>query len=150
MMKDLAAITKQLRELAEVLNAFKSEAVQLKLVDLLFTSGPEPEPHDRGKPRVPGRKANRRAKATIKEKKAAKAKSKPSALSGGGTALARLIEQGFFKQPRMIGEIVKYTSDQLALKLKPSDFSGKLARYVREGKLSRAKNAENQYEYTQA
>jgi hypothetical protein len=37
----------------------------------------------------------------------------------------------------------------MASKFKQSDFSGSLARYVRDGKLKRSKNSEGQYEYVQ-
>jgi len=36
MMKDFKQTTEQLRELAKVLNEFKSETVQIKLIELLF------------------------------------------------------------------------------------------------------------------
>ncbi len=38
---DISVLKKKLRELAEVVNAFKSEAVQLKIVELLFERSEE-------------------------------------------------------------------------------------------------------------
>ena len=49
-----------------------------------------------------------------------------------------------------IKNIVEHCDQNLALKYKQSDFSGALGRYVRDGKLKREKNDENQYEYTNA
>jgi len=39
MLKDLEQLKKQLAELAEVINSFKSEAVQLKIIEFIFKGG---------------------------------------------------------------------------------------------------------------
>jgi hypothetical protein len=64
--------------------------------------------------------------------------------------LDRLVSEGFFKKPRTIKELVEHCSHNLALKYKQSDFSGPLGRLTRDVKLKRTKNADKQYEYSQA
>ena len=50
-------------------------------------------------------------------------------------------------KPKTIGDIVKHCEHNMARKFKQNEFSGKLARLVRDGVLKRGKNADGQYEY---
>ncbi|MDE0854031.1 MAG: hypothetical protein OSA97_06375 [Nevskia sp.] len=154
MLKDFDATKKQLAELAEVINKFKSDAVQLRLIDLLF-SGATP-----GEPAAP-REASEKLPRRKKGKRAAKAESgsggggaksprKASSGSGAVATLQKIVDDDFFKQPRTISDICGHSSQTLARPMKSNDISGKLARLVREKVLSRTKNAEGQYEYKNA
>lgn len=132
-----------------MLNTFKSEAVQVKIVELLFQGNPVEEvayvkaeqPYmgirKRGRPRKeevvrPARMVVKRTRRKV----------------GPTQVLRRLMEENFFKTKRPIGDIVKYSNEKMNLPLKSNDFSGILMNYIREKKLTRDKNAETgQYEY---
>jgi hypothetical protein len=152
MIKNFDQIKKQLHELAEIVNAFKSETVQLRVVELIFSGDLEETQVDDFKgPDHVGHKNIR----TGKGKRTGVAESKSSGgakLVGRGAkaTMARLFDQGFFKKPQTIASLVEHCKINLASHFKQSDFSGALARYVRDGKLKRSKNKENQYEYTQS
>jgi len=153
MIKNFDVIKEQLKELAGVINSFKSEAVQLRLIELVFEAaeaGPEEKasggaPADAGRP---GRKARKQAaKPTAAP---ATPKSKGSGRPGGKAMLERLHGEGFFKKPKTIKQLVEHCEHNLAFKYKQSDFSGPLGRFTRDGKLKRTKNADKQYEYSEA
>lgn len=141
-MKDLNEIKGQLLELSEVVNNFKSEAVQLKIVEFILESEPEIESEAIGL--NPKKKVARRKKA----KKPTGKTAKKSIGQGAQAVLRRLIEEGFFGTSKSIGDIVQHCEHSMARKFKASDFSGKLARLVRDGTLVRNKNSDNKYEYT--
>ncbi len=155
-MKNFDRIKGQMTELSTIVNAFKSEAVQLRVIELIFGDDLLEDEEAKDKPTIAARiKARGR-----KPRKAVLAKGNTDSQGhqrptrnpgrGGRAILAKLYQEGFFKKPRTIREIVDHADTNLATKLKQSDFSGSLARYVRDGKLTRSKNAENQYEYAQS
>lgn len=157
MIKNFEEVKAQLRELADVINAFKSEAVQLRLVDLVFNAvsgeeiqkeSPKDEPHSPSG-RGSSRRKRRRPTPIANSSSGDTAKTRSTSRPGGKATLARLLSDGFFKKPKTIGQIVEHCDHNLALKYAQSDFSGRLARYVRDGQLRRTKNTENQYEYSQ-
>jgi len=158
MLKNIDLIKKQLSELASVINLYKSEAVQLKLVELVFkhatgedSSETIQEANGRRK-LVKGRKrkaakagnANQRT-----EGKTGTAKKKSSRL-GAAAALQRLLDAGFFKTKRKMADILNQCATKLASPIKSTSLSGPLARFVHDDKLDRDKNKEDgQYEYIQ-
>lgn len=149
--KNFDEIKSQLKELSEVVNSFKSEAVQLRIVDLVL--GTEPASADENADEIkspPAHRLSRRktstAKKTTAKPTAKRAGVKPSG-QGAVATLGKLVEDGFFAKPKSIGDIVKHCEHNLARKFKANEFSGKLGKLVREGALKRTKNAENQYEY---
>lgn len=139
----------QLSELATILNAFKSEAVQLRILDLVLEKQSTEETPDRlvsGK--TTGRSRKQRKPTTKKTDVAAPTKRKKASAGTGAVAtLTDLLSGTYCDKPRGIGDIVKHCKDKLARTFKPNDFSGKLARMVRSGELTREKNADSQYEY---
>ena len=146
-MQKISEMKEELAELATLLNQFKSEAVQLRILEHLFDEG-----------RQDGKAASSGTRATsvtsqvrrLKIKQAKKTNSeKPKKAAGQGPygTLLTLIDAGFFDQHRTIGEIIEYSRVNLARTFKASDFSGKLVRLVRAKALSRQKNGEGQYEY---
>jgi hypothetical protein len=62
MLKDLEQLKKQLAELAEVINSFKSEAVQLKIIEFIFKGGGSEAPALPGNIDTDAGKRNRRRK----------------------------------------------------------------------------------------
>jgi hypothetical protein len=150
MLKDFEAVKAQLKELAEVVNTFKSEAVQLRIVELVLGGAPDQvqEGTSRGRPPSSPARARRPAKPKPSdETTVAPANRGRAGRLGGKAVLKRLYDEQFFQTGRTINDIVDHADAKLATKLKQSDLSGGLARYVRDGKLDRTKNAENQYEY---
>ena len=156
MIKNFDEIKKQLQELSAVINSFKSEAVQLRLIELVFKAVQEAPSGDKedveekltGKRiKSPSGRRSTRSKPASSEKPTAKPR--VSGRPGGKATLARLYDEGFFKKAKTIKQLVEHCELNLALKYPQSDFSGALARYVRNGKLKRTKNADKQYEYSQ-
>jgi hypothetical protein len=158
MLKNIELIKTQLSELASVINLYKSEAVQLKIVELVFkhaTTGNSADVADREE--SPDKRSGKRTRKSIKtagtrqktQKSAGAAKKKPSRL-GAAAALERLLDTGFFKSKRKMADIVNQCRTKLASPLKNTALSGPLARFVHDGKLDRDKDKEDgQYEYIQ-
>jgi hypothetical protein len=159
-------VKQQLLELATVINSYKSEAVQLRIVELVLGAPAElPGSENEGTTPVIARSVSRRRRkprspvtrpnATVPgasgtEKTEKKASPKNSSRPGAKATLSKLYENGFFNKPRTLGDLIAHAETNMALKYKQSDFSGSLARYVRDEKLKRVKNADNQYEYTKS
>lgn len=153
MIKNFDSLKAQLTELASVINSFKSEAVQLRILELIFqvssSESAEPDPangleqrnrtlsHRRRRPKARGESehGNTRRKAARKGRK------------GGATILAELVDEGFFKQKRTINDVIRHASSAKARILKAGELSGPLGRFVRDSRLKREKNADGQYEY---
>lgn len=159
MIKDFDTVRSQLKELAEVINAFKSEAVQLRIIDLVIGGAPlaakleVPPIASIANPQVPPPKARKRARKNGKAGPALPSKTSRSPAKGrpgGKVTLGTLVADGFFKSPKTIGQIVEHCDTSRALKYKQSDFSGPLMRLVREKILTRKKNSDGQYEYVGA
>lgn len=154
-------VKKQLSELSEVVNKFKSEAVQLRIVEIVLGNGSYSQHNDETQNDAPGKipKSRRRktARNTHKTKtdtaegsgeKTAK-KSRPSG-QGAPSTLNDLVEGNFFDKPKTISDIVAHCEQKLARRFKSNEFSGKLGRLTREGILDRNKNGDGQYEYVKA
>jgi hypothetical protein len=158
MNKNFLELKQQLNELSETINKFDSEAVQLRIVELLFSqsspaagmaeesqayvSGPASEPKAASsKASAPAPRAQTRATA----KRGAES-SAPSA-SGAVAALARLVEGNFFNEKRTIGDVVKKCEEDFGVRYKSNAFSGPLSRYAASGVLKRDKNAEGKFAY---
>jgi len=153
MIKNFDVIKEQLKELAGIINSFKSEAVQLRLIELIFEaaercSDAESSGDAPGNEGGPRRRA--RGQAAKPPAAAANQKGKGSGRPGGKAMLDRLLGEGFFKKPKTINQLVEHCEHNLAFKYKQSDFSGPLARLTRDGRLKRTKNTDNQYEYSEA
>ncbi len=158
MFQDFDEIKRQLSELSEVINKFNSEAVQLRIVELIFGAD-EPEAEQ---PRQAGEVLNKSRRRKKRQPKAAKSEAataneseanvpkgrKSSGSAKGAVAiLNELLEGDFFKSNKTINDIVGYCDQSLARRFKASAFSGALARMTRNGVLERQKNADGQYEY---
>ena len=151
MIDDFESVKKELTELATVLNTFKSEAVQVRIVELLFGIQ-ETAVDDEGPAGLPSARPKRRTKrkaATNVTKNETTTKPRRVATSGTGpiAMLSQLLAGDFFNSPRVIGDIVEHYKHNFAPTIKPSDISGKLARLTRDQKLRRSKNSDGQYEY---
>jgi hypothetical protein len=142
-----------LGELSEVINSFKSEAVQLKIIELVLggglTASAKEETESSGD-RSSRRKRHRpKGQAASQAADAKPSPKKPRAGSGAGAVatLRAAFTKGFFKEPRTIGDILEHLETKFARKIKANEISGTLARMARNDELSREKNKNGQYEY---
>ncbi|MBK6606084.1 MAG: hypothetical protein IPQ05_18825 [Leptospiraceae bacterium] len=147
MINNFEKIKEQLKELSEVVNLFKSEAVQLRIVELVFDSEQAKEEavgNVQSNPRKKGKgKEKKSTQSNLKEKK-----TKPVSVGNGPVAtLSELANSDFFKKPRTINDIIEHCDRNLARRFKTNEISSKLARMVRNKELERTKNSDNQYEY---
>jgi len=151
MIQDFGTVKAQLAELAGVINSFKSEAVQLKIIELVLGRTAD-VPDEVSVEKEGGKTARKPAKRREPAKAASGTKKKRKTTGGtGATAtLSQLAEGDFFKTARTINDIIEHCRHNLALTFKANEFSGKLARMVRNNDLTREKNTDNQYEYTKA
>jgi hypothetical protein len=152
MIKNFEVVKKQLQELAGVINGFKCEAVQLKIVELLFQRmgiavvDREPSgrvnvkrkrlPHKNGPPSDNSEKLPRKQRASKGNR------------PGPGAMVNQLTSEGFFKQPKTIQSIIDHCQSKLAYSYTSSELAVALTRALRSNSLKREKNAQNQFEYS--
>jgi hypothetical protein len=149
MMEEFSAMKGQLSELALVLNKFNSEAVQLRLLDLVFgKAGDQDEPSPAKRERAI-RKSPRRKALNVKQEGEAPREKRRKGFTGTGAvaALIQLSSTNFFDKPKTINDVIDHCKHHMARTYKANEFSGKLGRMVRNGELTREKNADKQYEY---
>ena len=151
MIKNFDEIKSQLAELAPIINSFKSESVQLRIVELIFksvntteTDLGETSADETGGDTQPPRKARKRSSEAKPSLNSQKRK-----VTGSGPipTLTELIEEGFFAKRQTLNQILEHCKSTKARLFRPNQFSGPLGRLVRDGKLKRQQNSENQYEY---
>jgi hypothetical protein len=148
MIEKFDGLKKRLSELATVLNAFKSEAVQLRILDLVFGEQAPLEIADQLTDDETTRKVRIRRMPKKKTDAAARQKKKIAPAGTGAPAtLTQLLSGNFFDKARTINDIIEHCKHNLARTFKANEFSGKLGRMVRTGELTRKKNADKQYEY---
>lgn len=165
MIKDFETVKNQLKELSEVINNFKSEAVQLRIIELIFKGVKVKDPSDiedeeeeeeeiaDGKKKEPEQKKRKRkvkAKSAETDEKGTKKSNAGKSTPSPYATLDKLHSDGFFKGKKLIGDIKTHCKDNLALTYQSSDLSPVLIKMIKDGKLSRAKNKESQYEYINA
>lgn len=156
MLKDFDNLKKQLSELAPVINSFKSESVQLRIVDLIFQGTAEPqkiEELDDGT----GAKQDKRTKPISKSKKKVSStskettkKAKVTGRPGPGAMVSTLLEAGYFQKHRLSADIIEHCKHKYAYTYKSDEIGTALNRALRNRKLKRDKNQESQYEYYKA
>ena len=150
--KNFEEVRRQLAELSDVINKYKSEQVQLKLVELIFRTvdadSVQPESDSNSAPKRRARRKKTEAKATGAADQQASGK-KRNAVKGTGpvATLEQFIQEGFFGQKRTIGSVVEHCKTK-ARNFKNNELSGPLGRLVRNNKLSRTKNSDGQWEYS--
>lgn len=145
MSKPIEKLKKQLIEISEVVNAFQSEAVQVKVVDKLLDAMIEFERGDAEGLDFLTKKAHRPKNGT-----------EPGAYSnalnrkkpGATKILNQLLNTDFFKAAHSISAIAEYCRDHYHSDFKTSELSGILLKLAKENKLKRQRNNENnRFEY---
>ena len=142
MIRNLKSVKKDFRELSSVVNYFKSEAVQLRVLELLLEGNP-----------VSGTAALPKAAQPAKKRgpKSGKKNARKNGKPGPHATLNKLVADNFFKSPRTISDIVGYSRKHLSHPLRSNDISGKLASLVKTKKLKRVKSAQSgNYVYSNA
>ncbi|MEX0944134.1 MAG: hypothetical protein WDZ38_00590 [Balneolaceae bacterium] len=85
-----------------------------------------------------------------KKKKLKNSNSSKSSRVGPTTAMSKLFDDGFFKSGKTISEIIEKLKHDRGRTFKSNELSPGLLRWLRNGKLTREKNSDNQYEYKEA
>jgi hypothetical protein len=147
MIENFDELKKQLSQLSTVINSFKSEAVQLRLVELIFGGIDDADDsHDGGEHTPPKKRRSNttrkkaKSKPTGKSKKqsdSASGKKKTSRRVGAATILDELIEEDFFKKPKVIKDIIDHADSAKARRFKANELSGPLNRFTRNKRLKR-------------
>ena len=155
MIKNFDILKVQLKELSSIINQFKSESVQLKIVELIF-KGVETDPSDEETTNSEveikrKRKKIKKNENAVKENvNREKKKSNRKSSSGPAPVLEELIKEDYFKIPKTLADIIEHSVSKKARNFKPNELSTPLARFVRSGKLKRDKNKDGQYQYQKA
>jgi hypothetical protein len=150
MINDFSTIKSQLKELAPIINEFKSEQVQLCLIEIIFNKEfTEKKTIDINEIKKTQKSPKDTRKGQTRSSKPSPDKSgkKSSLKKGPGYYLSLLIDEGYFDQPRLINEIVDHLKVDKAVKYKVNELSTPLRRLISSKKLKRNRNTEKQYEY---
>jgi hypothetical protein len=157
-MTEIEDLQRRLKSFADTVNAFKSEAVQLRVMDALIAqlglAGRATAPQG------PARTSRRRPRHSPKAKTAPPSDADPKAKAsrprkaptgvGAYAAISQLLESGFFSSGKTIGDIVEHCKTAKGHHYKANECSPALLRLLRDEKLTREKNESGQYEYTKA
>jgi len=146
MSKQTEKLKKQLIEISEVVNLFKSEAVQVKIVDKLLDAIIESERTDADTD-AQGKKQQRFKPEGLQIEHHAGRK-KP----GATKVLNQLLNTtDFFNTTRSISAIADHCKTEFDSDFKTSELSGILLKLANEHKLKRERShANNRYEYVKA
>jgi len=145
MSKHIEKLKKQLVEVAEVVNSFQSEAVQVRIIDRLLDVMIESERADADGSEIFSKKG--RKLRLDDESSAAGGRKKP----GATKILNQLLSTDFFDEQRSISSIASYCKEQFDSDFKTSELSGILLKLANENKLRRERsNENNRFEYIKA
>ena len=144
MSKHIEKLKKQLVEIAEVVNAFKSEAVQVRVVDRLLDAMLELEKTDGEGVEV----FNKRSYKQKGSDEGGYASSRGAKKPGATKILNQLLSTDFFDVPHSISSIANYCRENFDSEFKTSELSGILLKLANENKLRRERsNENNRFEY---
>jgi hypothetical protein len=147
MSRPIEKLKKQLIEISEVVNAFQSEAVQVRVVDKLLDAMIEFERGDAEGYEFITKKSAKAKTINDTEDSQAIGHKKP----GATKILNQLLATDFFKAPHSISGIAEYCKQQFDSNFKTSELSGILLKLAKENKLRRQRNDENnRFEYVAA
>ncbi|SDD68459.1 hypothetical protein SAMN05216464_102273 [Mucilaginibacter pineti] len=145
MSKHIEKLKKQLVEVAEVVNSFQSEAVQVKIIERLLDVMIESEKGDAEGSELFSKKG--RKVRSDDDNLSAAGRKKP----GATKILNQLLSTDFFDVTRSISSIANYCKDQFDSDFKTSELSGILLKLANENKLRRERsNENNRFEYIKA
>jgi hypothetical protein len=147
MSKHIEKLKKQLVEISEVVNSFKSEAVQVRVVDRLLDAMIELEKADNDGVEVFIKRNYKQKGSEDGNHHSPKGVKKP----GATKILNQLLSTDFFDVPHSISSIANYCKDNFDSEFKTSELSGILLKLANEHKLRRERSIENnRFEYVRA
>jgi hypothetical protein len=161
MINNFDSLKEQLNELSPIINSFKSEAVQLRIVELIFAQGAR-RPEHRDSPESPSsqdtlsspteesKRTRRRSRSKTNLDSGGKKVQRKSSGKGLTAILDRQITEGYFSQPRQVADIVEHCRHSLATICKATEVSVFLGRAIKSGKLKRERDEHGQYQYTKS
>ncbi len=146
MSKHIDKLKKQLMEISEVVNSFKSEAVQVKIIDKLFDAMSESDKNDMDSSTDVFNKRGRK-RSDDKDYTFTTGRKKP----GATKVLNQLLNTDFFDKPQSISSIAEFCKQNFNSDFKTSELSGILLKLAKENKLRRERsNDNNRFEYVKA
>ena len=141
MSKYIEKLKKQLIEISEVVNSFKSEAVQVKIIDKLFDAMSETDKVEGDAELL---KKRLRKPTDNRSNYPLSGRKKP----GATKVLNQLLSTDFFNAPQSISSIADFCKDNFNSDFKTSELSGILLKLAKESKLRRQRNNDNnRFEY---
>jgi len=130
-------------EISEVVNSFKSEAVQVKVIDRLLDAMAESEKHDLEGSEI-YLKRGRKLRTGIDDENSSFGRKKP----GATKILNQLLATDYFDSRHSISAIADYCKDHYDSDFKTSELSGILLKLAKENKLKRERSHDNnRFEY---
>ncbi|MFD0792842.1 hypothetical protein ACFQZX_04395 [Mucilaginibacter litoreus] len=146
MNRQIEKLKKQLAELAEVVNSFQSEAVQVKVVERLLDEIMDTEKGEATEGPEIFNKRGRRSKNENSVQTYASATGRKKL--GATKVLNQLLSSDYFKTPHSISSIADYCKEKFNSDFKTSELSGILLKLSKENKLKRERsNENNRFEY---
>ncbi|HZX58023.1 MAG TPA: hypothetical protein VFE54_04835 [Mucilaginibacter sp.] len=146
MSKHIEKLKKQLMEISEVVNSFKSEAVQVRIIDRLLDAIAETEKSDMEGTETFS-KRSRRVRNNDDDEHISHGRKKP----GATKILNQLLATDYFDSRHSISAIADYCKEHYDSDFKTSELSGILLKLAKENKLRRERsNDNNRFEYVRA
>jgi hypothetical protein len=147
MSKHIEKLKKQLMEISEVVNSFKSEAVQVRIIDRLLDAIAETEKGDTDGVEVFNKRGRRARNGEDDEHPSPHVRKKP----GATKILNQLLATDYFDSRHSISAIAEYCKEHYDSDFKTSELSGILLKLAKENKLRRERsNDNNRFEYVRA
>jgi hypothetical protein len=144
MSKHIEKLKKQLVEISDVVNLFKSESVQVKVIERLLDVLTESERAENDTADTFIKRGYRQRITDDNGYAAERASKKP----GATKVLNQLLNGEFFDTPHSISSIAVYCKEKFDSDFKTSELSGILLKLANENKLRRERSYENnRFEY---
>jgi hypothetical protein len=144
MSKHIEKLKKQLIEISEVVNSFRSESVQVRVVDRLLDAMIELEKADNDGAEIFNKKGFKQRSEDEGNYSSSKSAKKP----GATKVLNQLLSSDFFDTSHSISSIANYCKENFDSDFKTSELSGILLKLANENKLKRERsNENNRFEY---
>lgn len=145
MNRHIEKLKKQIAEIADVVNSFQSEAVQVRVVDRLLDEIMETERVETEGSEIFNKRVRKPRGENDDEKSlTVQRRKKP----GATKVLNQLLSSDFFRTPHSISAIAEYCKDKFDSDFKTSELSGILLKLAKENKLKRERsNEHNRFEY---
>lgn len=144
MSKHIEKLKKQLLEVSEVVNSFRSEAVQVRIIDRLLDAIVESEKGENETIDVFSKRGRKLRTGEDEGTLSPAGRKKP----GATKVLNQLLSTDFFSTRHSIAGIADYCKENYDSDFKTSELSGILLKLAKENKLKRERsNDNNRFEY---